>query len=367
MIRPRILVTGAAGQTGSAVTHQMLAAGYPVRALVHRLDVRSDRLKALGAEIVAADMSDAEAMFSALKGVQRAYFVAGFDPAMLHHAVVFATAAREARLEQIVQMTQWLASPSHPALMTRQHWLADRLMAMVPDVMHTLVEPGFFADMPYLSTLAYAAHLGAYPWPFGEGRNAPPSVDDIAAVVSAVLSDPAAHANRRYRPTGPELLDGPGMAAAVGRALGRKVRLAPMPFGLFLRAARLEGFPIALLATMRHYADDHAEGAFALGAPTDHVREVTGRAPEGFESIACRHATGIRRGFGPSLRQLVRFLAVPMVPSPPVAQYIRGLRMPLPAQPLTAIRSPIWLAEHKAVLSSDLLRPLPTLRAPARA
>jgi NAD(P)H dehydrogenase (quinone) len=347
MIRPQILVTAAAGQTGSAVTRQLLAAGFPVRAVVRRIDPRAERLRAAGAEIVVADMGDPLAMGAALVNVQRAYFVAGFDPAMLHQAVVFATAAAEARLEHVVQMTQWLASPSHPALMTRQHWLADRLVAMIPGATNTLVEPGFFADLPYLATLPYAAHLGAYPWPFRGGRNAPPSVEDIAAVVVGALTDPARHAGHRYRPTGPALLDGPEMAAIIGKVLGRRVRLAPMPFALFLRAARLDGLPMALLAMLRHYADDHGDGAFELGAPTDVVERVAGRPAESFESVTSRHAATLPRGFGPTLRQFARFMAVPLVPAPPVRQYLAGLRMPAPPEPLGAARSAIWRRDHR--------------------
>ena len=46
----------------------------------------------------------------------------------------------------------WLASPSHPALMTRQHWLIDRLFSTTPGMVHTLLNPGFFADV-YLEVL----------------------------------------------------------------------------------------------------------------------------------------------------------------------------------------------------------------------
>jgi len=49
MIKPRIIVTGATGKTGSVVVSELLKAGYPVRALVHREDGRSARLKAHGA------------------------------------------------------------------------------------------------------------------------------------------------------------------------------------------------------------------------------------------------------------------------------------------------------------------------------
>ncbi len=48
MIIPRIIVTGATGKTGSVVVSELLKAGYPVRAMVHREDGRSARLKPKG-------------------------------------------------------------------------------------------------------------------------------------------------------------------------------------------------------------------------------------------------------------------------------------------------------------------------------
>ena len=68
MIKPRIIVTGATGKTGSVVVSELLKAGYPVRAMVHREDGRSARLKAQGAEIAVADMSDVERVAEALEG-----------------------------------------------------------------------------------------------------------------------------------------------------------------------------------------------------------------------------------------------------------------------------------------------------------
>src|SRR6201985_1995817 len=101
MIKPRIIVTGATGKTGSVVTTQLLKAGYPVRALVHREDRRSARLKAQGADVAVADMSDVERVADALKDMERAYYCPPYDPYMIQGAVAFAVAAKEARLEQI--------------------------------------------------------------------------------------------------------------------------------------------------------------------------------------------------------------------------------------------------------------------------
>jgi NAD(P)H dehydrogenase (quinone) len=290
MIKPRILVTGATGKTGSPVLTELLNAGYRVRAMVRREDGRSEQLKALGAEIAIAEMSDVERIADALKDVQRAYYCPPFDPYMIQGAVAFAVAARESRLEHIVGLTQWLSSPSHPALMTRQHWLADQLFSMMPGVAHTIVRPGFFADA-YLVLTGVAANLGVFPWIFGDSRNAPPSNEDIARVAVSALMDPARHAGKSYRPTGPELLGAQDMANALGRAVGRSVRAVPAPAWMFMKAARMFGIPIDILSGVRYYTDDHRRGAFELGAPTTDVLDVTGRRAEDFETIARRYAS----------------------------------------------------------------------------
>ena len=350
MIKPRIIVTGATGKTGSAVVSELLKAGYRVRAMVHREDARSRRRQAYGAEIAVADINDVERVAEALKDVQRAYFCPPFDPYMIQGALTFAVAAREARLEHIVGLTQWLASPSHPSLMTRQHWLADRLFSLTPGVGHTIVRPGFFAD-DYLAPIGAAVHLGVFPWVFGNSRNAPPSNEDIARVAVAALIDPARHAGKSYRPTGPELLGAGDMAKAIGRAVGRSVRIVPTPTWLFMKAARMSGYPNDLLSGFRYYIVDHKRGAFELGAPTTDVLDVTGRPPEDFETIARRYAALPRnqRTSGNWLRAFAQFMIAPLRPGFNFDRYDRELRRPFPLQPEFASDSTVWRREHEII------------------
>src|SRR6202021_3443963 len=106
MTKPRIIVTGATGKTGSVVVAELLKAGCPVRAMVHREDGRSARLKAQGAEIAVADMSDVERVADALEDVHRAYYCPPYDPYMIQGAVAFAVAATEGRLETTAGLPQ---------------------------------------------------------------------------------------------------------------------------------------------------------------------------------------------------------------------------------------------------------------------
>ncbi len=347
MIKPRIIVTGATGKTGSVVVTELLKADYPVRALVRREDGRSARLKAQGAEIAVAEMSDVERVAEALTDVQGAYYCPPLDPYMLQGAVSFAIAAKQARLEHIVGLTQWLASPSHPSLMTRQHWLVDQLFSMTPGVAHTIVNPGFFADS-YLVTIGLAAHLGIFPWMYGKSRNAPPSNEDIARVAVAALMNPARHAGKSYRPTGPELLGAEDMAKAIGRAVGRRVRVVPTPTWLFMKAARMGGMSIDLMSNVRYYVDDHKRGAFEVGAPTTDVLDVTGRSPEDFETIARRYAAqpGNQQTLGNWLREFAQFMIAPLSPGFNLDRYDRELRRPFPSEPQFAPECKVWRREH---------------------
>ena len=348
MNRPKILVSGATGRTGAAVVSELLKAGYPVRAMVRREDARAAALRAKGVDIAVAEITDMERVSAAMRGVQRAYWLPPYDPAMLTGAAVFAMAARDARVEAVVSLTQWLASPAHPAFLTRQHWLADHLFAMLPDVALTIVNPGFFADSPYLSTIGLTAHLGVMPWMFGDSQTAPPSVADIGRVAAAALMNAERHAGRTYRPTGPTLLSGEDMAGILSRVFSRTVRLVPTPLWLFLKAAYLYGEPLALLGCMDHYVEEHRRGAFAIGAPTDDVVRVTGQPPESFETVARRLAAlpENRRSASRTLREFARFVWLPFARVPSIHRYVRGLQIAAPAATQYSGESAVWRREH---------------------
>lgn len=347
--KPKILVTGATGKTGSAVVSQLCELGWPVRALVRTEDARSERLMRLGAEVVVADLFDPEQMVRAMQGVARAYFCPPFHPHMLQAAVVFAVAAKEAKLEAIVGLTQWLAAPAHPSLSSRQHWLADHLFALLPNIAHTVINPGFFAEYPYLAVINYAAHLGLFPFPAdGESRNAPPSNDDIARVSVAALLDPAKHAGKTYRPTGPQLLSVQEMVQILSQVLKRRVIHIKLPISLFFKAARMDGTSQIELSGFRYYIEEQNRGAFAFGAPTTHVLEVTGKRPEDFATIVRRYVTSryVQQTLGNQLRTLAAFMTVPFRAGFNPKRFERELGSPLPTTPRFALDSAYWKAEH---------------------
>jgi uncharacterized protein YbjT (DUF2867 family) len=272
---PKILVTGATGKTGRAVVAQLLEKGFPVRAIVRSRDARSQRLERLGAEIVVADLFDVDQMLEATRGTVRAYYCPPFHPHMIQSAAVFVVAAREAKLEAIVGLSQWTASANHPALQTRQMWLVEQMLSTIPGIAYVNLNPGYFADND-LRLIDFASLLGVFPVLTGDSRNAPPSNEDIARVAVALLTNPDRYVGKSYRPTGPELLSADDMAKVIRKVLGSPILTVALPLWMFFRAARLQGVSAFELSNLRYYIEDHKQGAFEFGAPNNVVEEVTG-------------------------------------------------------------------------------------------
>jgi hypothetical protein len=67
------------GSTGRQVASLLMAQGIPVRALVHKLDSRSDELRRQGAEVVEGDLLNPASVQAAMRNVRRAYFTYPID------------------------------------------------------------------------------------------------------------------------------------------------------------------------------------------------------------------------------------------------------------------------------------------------
>src|ERR1700676_5762823 len=146
----KVLITGATGATGGNAIKKLLELKVPVRALVHKMDERSEKLSSQGVEIVRGDLSDFEAVSEALQGITAAYFVFPVKvPGILEATAFFAQAALEQGVGAIVNMSQISArriANSHPA---QNHWLAERLLVFT-GILATHLRPTFFAQVLFV-------------------------------------------------------------------------------------------------------------------------------------------------------------------------------------------------------------------------
>jgi uncharacterized protein YbjT (DUF2867 family) len=191
-----VLVTAAAGglqgSTGFHVTRFLLGKGRPVRAFVHRLDDRSDRLRALGAEVVEGDLRDFRTVADAMNGIRQAYFAYPVQEGLLDAAATFAAAGRSAGLEQLVNLSQWLQpGGEQPTPHQTRHWLTEQIFDWA-DVGAVHLDATVFYENLCTWALGSLTQSGVIALPWGPDSSAVPlvSAQDVARVAAAVLTGP---------------------------------------------------------------------------------------------------------------------------------------------------------------------------------
>ncbi len=348
MSKPRILVLTAAGRTGMPVVLQLLDEGFPVTAFVHKADQRSERLKAKGANIVVGSLTDINDIRTAMAGARRAYFCVPNEAGTLKAAAIFTVIAASQKLEAVVAMSQWLSNPNHPSVHTREVWLSDRLFELLPGTAVTFISPGFFADNE-MQVLPFAAQFGLLSLPYGSGLNAPPSNEDMARVVAEILARPEGHAGKTYRPTGPKLLSPQDIAAILGKVLGRKVTYRNAPMRMLSKIMR-DRLSLFNLAVYEQYVIDYQKNAFAVNAPTDVVRRITGREAEDFETIARRYVAttpGAKPSFAIQFKLMLRMIRLMLRPAPKTAPYLALGEFSERSHVAFSADSPEWRQSHE--------------------
>src|SRR5215475_3594759 len=173
-----ILVTGAAGgaqgSTGRRVASLLLERGIPVRALVHKLDSRSDELRTQGAEVVEGDLLNPASVDAAMRNVRRAYFTYPVTDGLLEAATIFAAAARAAALELVVNNSQYQGRPGDPefrdlnraaSFRNFQHRLADRIFDWAQVGAVHIQAPPYYENVRALVSQSVAGQNAAFlPW-----------------------------------------------------------------------------------------------------------------------------------------------------------------------------------------------------------
>jgi NAD(P)H dehydrogenase (quinone) len=117
---------------------------------------------------------------------------------------------------------------------------------------------------------------------------------------------------------------------------------------MFLKAARMLDISAFEQCGLRRYIDEHRRGAFELGAPTNDVYEVTGRAPEDFETIARRYAAlpEARRTIANRWRAVGDFMRIGFTRAYDLDRFEREQQHPLLGSSQLAIDSDAWRMEH---------------------
>jgi NAD(P)H dehydrogenase (quinone) len=330
-MKTKILVTAANGHTGFPAAKELLSLGFKVRAMVRNPKGKGAiELKKLGAEIFIGDMNDVRDYRVALKGIERAYFCSPFGKNTLFQTVAFVSAAEEAQLEHVVYITEWLGTQDHPAMNTKEHWLSKEVIKLHKTVKYTFVNPGLFEFINYF-TVETAAQLGLMPTTIKGAANSTkvglnpfPSDSDTGKVVAHILKDPAKHTGKTYRPTGPKALSPKEISEVFSKIFKRKVKILEVSENMLLKSMKQMGFSMFDMANVKYYIHELEKGAFAVNGVTTVVKDITGKDPEDFETMARKALANMpeaKKSFKNTLKAIRNFIAMLFTQLPKLDKY----------------------------------------------
>jgi uncharacterized protein YbjT (DUF2867 family) len=287
-----ILITGAAGLSGSAIVNEFSSSKVPVRALVR--DRRKANLiaKLPGVEIVEGDMSRPETLRPALEGIDQAMMISSSAPTMAATQVTFIDACRAAGVRRIVKLSGKESGVGFDATMfpfTRMHEeIEDHLESSGLAWAH--LRPAQFMQV-YLRASATIAQRGMLLLPHADITLSPVDITDVAKIAFAVLTRDNGE-NLSLDITGPQALSMAAIAGIIGDSIGRPIRYQPITADEHRRAMAAAGLPSFMIDALSEQAAErrrHPESAIDLAA-----HEAFGVVPTRFEQFARRHAALFR-------------------------------------------------------------------------
>lgn len=293
------LVSGATGATGRAAVLDLLQAGVGVRALVHRLDSRSESLAKQGAEVVQGNLLDFESVRSAMEGIEGAYFVYPIMPGILQATAYFAQAAKEAKLSSVVNMSQISARREAASHAAQDHWISEQVLnwSGIP-VIH--LRPTLFAEW----ALYWVAQIktGTLALPFGTGKHAPIATEDQGRVIAKILLAPSEHIGKVYPLYGQKEYTFAEIATAIGNAIGKPLvyhqisawDLKDRSKAIATKGNNEQYAGDTLWQHFEEIAKDHQNGIFA--GTDDTVERLTGQAPMSLDDFLKSHLAELTAG-----------------------------------------------------------------------
>ncbi len=266
------LVLGATGKTGSRVANRLLSRGLPVRTAARS-----------GAD-AHFDWDDRETYAPALHGIKRVYLL---GPVMrtdfADQVSVFLDQAEAAGARHVTYLSaygiDW--APPETAMRSVELDLLGR-----PGLTHAILRPAWF--MQNFSETFLKPIGGAIVVPTGDGAEAFVDAEDIAAVASATLADPEAHAGAQYALTGPEALTITEAAKIISEVSGQAIDYTDIDRGVWVAAAVAGGVPAEYGAVLSVLTETIASGHGSR--PSSDVEKATGAAPASLADFARRTA-----------------------------------------------------------------------------
>lgn len=223
-----ILVVGATGNLGGAITHMLLAQGKPVRILA-RPPSRYQPLVEAGAQPVFGDLKDRASLDPACHGVDTVITTANsvlrggednLENVDLKGNRSLIDAAKQARVKHFIFVSVQTADANSPMPIVAAKAKTEEYL-LASGIPYTIIAPDAFMEVWLAMVVGMPIMKGQPVTVVGEGRRKHSfiSAADVAAFVAAAVDNPKA-TNQRLVLGGPEPLSLRDAAKVYGRVLG---------------------------------------------------------------------------------------------------------------------------------------------------
>jgi uncharacterized protein YbjT (DUF2867 family) len=274
----RLLVLGATGNVGGAVTRAAARAGHRVRAVTRRPVDLGD-----GVDVHVGDLDDAGSLADACAGVDAVFTLAGYQG-----LAGTLDAARERGVRRVVLLSSSAAPTGRRDNAVARYHLESEDVVRGSGLEWTLLQPNAFMSNAF-RWLPQLRASDVVREPFGEVPLSVVDPSDIAAVALAAMTGDGHH-GRTYRLSGPESLTAAERLSVIAGETGRHLSLV-VPTDEEARRELSAAMPEPYVDAMfQFYRDGLIDETTVL--PT--VHEVLGRPPGTFAAWVRANADRFR-------------------------------------------------------------------------
>ena len=277
-----ILVIGATGNIGSALTKQLNTFGKHVKAATRQPERYPTHTNVTP---VYFDYGKSETYSAALENVNRVFALV--DPADTGNPV-YEPFLEQACATGIAHMVIVTTMPILRRDGELHPWVEAEAPLVDSGTPYTILRPNWFMQMfrneYLLSAIQQKSKLSL---PIGDARVSFIDTNDIAAVAAVTLTEEG-HRNKIYTLTGGEALGLTEISATLSQASGHTIRYEPISLDTWANKMRIQ-IDSPIFKVYSNLYQTALQGGFAQ--VTSAVSDLTGHSPTTFLDFAYRHAS----------------------------------------------------------------------------
>jgi NAD(P)H dehydrogenase (quinone) len=262
-----ILVTGASGHLGAAVTESLLKKTNAANiSILVRNAGKAAGFAAKGVKVLVGDYDNYASLVAAFKGIDKLYMVSGNDIANRNQQqdnVV--NAAKEAGVKHIVYTSYQRKNEtdSSPIAFIAKGHLNTETQLKASGLIYTILQHGIYADMIPIFAGEHLLDNKTIYLPAGEGKTAyAVRTDQAEAGANVLLDETGKYNNKSIELGGSEAVSWTEIAAIISKATGRPIVYVSPTNEEFTATLTKAGVPAEYIGLFSSFSNAAKEGEF---------------------------------------------------------------------------------------------------------